>query len=376
MKLDEYINDYLIISPPKNTNGGNCVWAFAKRGEHEYFIKKYLSPKYPLETSPGSEKRKEKTRKKCKAFETNQFEIKRKLDRVAGPGGNLIAPIDFFRHKTSYYKTTVKVNTESLPPSEICKESFEIKRLISLTLLKSLSTLHNVGLVHGDLKPDNILIQRTDTGKYTSKLIDLDDCFESGNPTEDAELLCGDPPYYSPETFNFVKTQNHLSDEQKITCSADMFSMGLVLYQYWTGQTLTSLFSKDYYSASAALLDGKCLKLDIVKTDNSILALIAKMLHLDPNERPTAMAAFTELKSLDKNHKDNDKSVPSAEAKLDLSISGAIRGSLLKGSRDKSASPKAKIRINLPIGKTELGTTEKASSEKKVTISGKILKKP
>lgn len=44
-------------------------------------------------------------------------------------------------------------------------------------LAHSVYRLHENGIVHGDLKPENSLLKRLESGAVTAKLIDFDNCF-------------------------------------------------------------------------------------------------------------------------------------------------------------------------------------------------------
>ena len=59
------------------------------------------------------------------------------------------------------------------------------KAVLLKTLSLSLRLLHDIEVVHGDLKPGNVLIQKKQGNTfYTAKLIDFDDSYISGKPPE------------------------------------------------------------------------------------------------------------------------------------------------------------------------------------------------
>jgi len=89
-------------------------------------------------------------------------------------------------------------------------------------VLDGLEYIHSRKIAHGDIKPDNILINETDvkiTDFGTSKLIE--DCFVK---TIDG---AGTYAYIAPEVIN----------SQKRYLNSDIYSTGCILYQLLTGKT-------------------------------------------------------------------------------------------------------------------------------------------
>jgi len=49
-------------------------------------------------------------------------------------------------------------------------------------LLETVNELHRMGIMHGDIKPQNILWKETGVGNYSLKLCDFDNSREFGQP--------------------------------------------------------------------------------------------------------------------------------------------------------------------------------------------------
>lgn len=120
----DVINGYRILKDAVVAGGMSQV-SFADKGGKEFFIKEFLTPKYPLPDSPGSEKVKEQKRKACEAFEKHHRELNKKISTKVSFGGNLVFAVDFFRYGTCYYKVTEKIDTTSMSCEEISKLPFD-----------------------------------------------------------------------------------------------------------------------------------------------------------------------------------------------------------------------------------------------------------
>ena len=97
----------------------------------------------------------------------------------------------------------------------------EIVRIMT-QLLGALDYSHSHGVVHRDIKPSNIFILRDGTVKVGDFGIAR---LESSNLTQAGSML-GTPAYMSPEQFM----------GQTVDGRSDLFSAGVVLYQFLTGE--------------------------------------------------------------------------------------------------------------------------------------------
>ena len=93
--------------------------------------------------------------------------------------------------------------------------------------LGALAALHREGIVHGDIKPGNIMLKAT--GR--TKIIDIGSAFESNNPPE--QRACT-PTYAAPEVL----------EGEPATPSSDLASLGYVLLELLTGHPLFAQATK------------------------------------------------------------------------------------------------------------------------------------
>lgn len=335
MKKGEIINGYEIIEDFK-VAGGMSKISFAKKDDKIYFIKEFLSPKYPTSNSPGSEKVKLQKRRECEEFEKHHQELNRRIASKCSLGGNLVFAVDFFRVDACYYKITERIDVSSLSCKEISKLPLEKILLIAKTVTHSLKILHDLNIVHGDLKPDNILIKETTIG-YSGKLIDFDDSYFSGMPPKDREAVVGTPEYYSPELAAYIMDEDEEIEGDTLTCKSDIFTLGIIFCEYFTGE-------KPHYASTYGNI-WKCVSQGGELSFNSIppnmMRLIEDMLQKDSKKRPTISQVFERLK---------DGNILNLTTKK-IETSSLLRGDLAKkfkaDSHKESKTEHSNLKINM-----------------------------
>lgn len=333
MKKDDFINGYKILQDFTTAGGGLSKWTFAKKKDGEFFIKEFLRPTYPVKDSPGSPKTKEEKKKQCIFFEDRHKKLKDVLARRCSAGGNLIVTKDFFRFGAKYYKVTDKVDVASLQVSDVSALPLEKRELILLTIAHSLRILHQENIVHGDLKPANILIKKTTTDYYTTKLIDFDDSYFSGVPPTTVEEIVGDMVYYSPELGRYIQGDKYVKPND-LQLMSDIFALGLIYCQYLTGK-LPPFDQEKYQYPWVAANNGTNLTFDDKSCLPSYLALLINdMLQVNPTDRPTIEIVFDRLKS-------KDRKPPE---KKSLEVGGGLKGTLLGKSDDSETTPSKEVK--------------------------------
>lgn len=358
LDIGETVKGYKIIQEFTTLGGGLSRWTFAEKDGKVFFLKEFLAPKYPKDDSPGSEKVKAQRRKRCERFENHHKALKRAIDTSTSAGGNLVATIDFFRHGTTYYKVTEKVDISTIKLDDISTLPIERRILVLKTVAHSLMVLHQLNIVHGDLKPDNILIKQTKTGDYVAKLIDFDNSYFSAAPPEisDESDIVGDPVYYSPELGKYIKRDSSISPND-LSISSDIFTLGIIYSQYLTGK-LPKFNSKCRYAWESANI-GNQPSLNGAKLPETLKKLVNNMLDIDSKNRPPIRTVFQTLKNWDK----IEKIEVSPSKPPEVPTESRLRG--------KGLSPKSKEEVSLPSTKTP-------SPEKPITTSrlkGKMVEK-
>ena len=247
MKLGETIKDYTILTEPQSAAQGQ--WALASRGGQIYFLKMFLSPKFPQAGGPGSEAIKQRKREECAAFEHRNRHLHTSINSGQLGAGNLVVAAEFFRVGSTYYKATdVVVGSRH---SDLTGMNPHQALVVVRTMLLSIRLLHQAGFVHGDLKPENIIIQESQPGLFVGKVIDYDDGYIVGLPPR-RDAVVGDQRFYSPELMMYIKGNPHVTGEM-LTTASDMFALGLLLHMLFTGRLPKFERSQFSYPAEAAI---------------------------------------------------------------------------------------------------------------------------
>lgn len=308
-KVGEKIGKYIVTRDFSTLNAGRCEWGFVSYKEYEYFIKRFLSPVYPGKDAPGSEEKNEKKRKRCQDFEARHTAIKRSLSHL-GEGGLIVQPVDFFKYGKNpdqaehYFKVFHKVDTNSIK-EDIHQLPIKERLLIMVSAAYTISELHSQQIIHFDIKPDNILVEKS--WGTVAKLIDFDDSIIAGGVINHEEIVA-DFTYYSPELAQYIETSG---ETVAPGFKSDIFSLGLVFSQYWMGSFPT--FCPNFTYAYQAILNGdklvfnnsnksrikrsKSLEISTkLSLEEQVIQLIEYMLVSSPEKRPTAKEVHNRLK--------------------------------------------------------------------------------
>ena len=189
----------------------------------------------------------------------------------------------FHRNRSRQY-----IIQEYVPGSDLRKSmggkkkiEFSRARAIILQIADALTYLHGCGVIHLDLKPENIILF-----KGRIKLIDFGLAVKSGLPdllAEDFSSPHGTPFYIAPEQIAGIRSEPR----------SDIYSLGIILYEMLTGQLP--------FPRSTRLSDTRLrLKSDPVppryyepELDPNIQEILLKALAVKPEDRYESAADFS-----------------------------------------------------------------------------------
>ncbi len=138
---------------------------------------------------------------------------------------NVCRMYDLGKEKQTHYITMEYVSGEDLNSliSRIGQLTIGKVVLIAIQIGEGLAEAHRLGVVHRDLKPRNIMIDREGNARIMD--FGIAQSFKAEGIT-DTGVLVGTPKYMSPEQV----------EGQKIDQRSDIYSFGIILYEMVTGQ--------------------------------------------------------------------------------------------------------------------------------------------
>jgi serine/threonine-protein kinase len=156
-------------------------------------------------------------------------EIKKRFFREAEAAGKLSHPnimtiYDVGEDYDMAYMAIELLKGQDL--AEYCEKGklLSVKRILKIvsSVAEALEYAHNQGVVHRDIKPDNILLLENDD----VKVADFGIARVMSASTTETGMILGTPNYMSPEQVA----------GEKVDGRSDLFSLGVVMYELMTGE--------------------------------------------------------------------------------------------------------------------------------------------
>jgi serine/threonine protein kinase len=136
----------------------------------------------------------------------------------------------------------------------------------------ALSYMHSKGFTHGDVKPENILVDSTEVEENSIyKICDLGQINDSG-----------DGKYLAPEVLHYEDEE--LKMNPQIMSRADIFSLGISIFELAHEHATNKPFSLKQRSQ----ITQEDIVLPEQVFDCEFVLLLRQMMHRDPAKRPTA----------------------------------------------------------------------------------------
>jgi len=148
-------------------------------------------------------------------------------------------------------------------------------------VLAALEAVHAHGVIHRDLKPDNIFLTRRGARRDYVKVLDFGVSKVRDLEADNASLtrtgvMVGTPHYMSPEQARGVRALDH---------RVDLYACGVILYEALSGQL--PFRGDNYHALLQAILAGEPTRLSVIvpSLDAALVDLVHRALSRAPDER-------------------------------------------------------------------------------------------
>lgn len=142
---------------------------------------------------------------------------------------NVVSVIDFGQTEDGLLYLVMEFLRGSTLTHVLRSEELASERIADILtqILSALEEAHEAGVVHADLKADNIIVEHRRGGWDLAKVVDFGIARLVGREDPDERAICGTPEYMAPEVIR----------GQDPTFAADIYAVGILLYELMTGAT-------------------------------------------------------------------------------------------------------------------------------------------
>lgn len=219
------------------------------------------------------------------------------MDILSTPGNSHVCQLYDQHEDDDFYYMAMELGGESDLYDHLMQQGTlgeERASQLMHQLVDALSYIHSKGLIHADLKPENLMV---DEKNFKLKVVDFGNTVFVGEPEESLpSMTSGTTAYMPPEILEAKQHhRSHLSEH--LTPAMDMYAVGIILYICLTGThpfDPNGVFS-DKEVAHAILNSRMDGYLDYFvfgdRTKDlspSAVQLMKKLLHPVPSQRMTA----------------------------------------------------------------------------------------
>ena len=204
----------------------------------------------------------------------NEINILKKIDHP-----NIVKIFEFYSNKSKYYLILEFCEGGNLYEflDENKLSEFQVI-YIMFQILSAMNYCHNMNILHRDLKPDNILIKKSENGLCKVKICDFGTSyiFKKGEKQKEA---IGTLNYMAPEVL-----------KEKYNQKCDLWSCGVIMYILLTGRK--PFVGRDDIEVMSKILSNSYNKNLINKYNRYTKDLLSKLLETNPKKRLDAEQAL------------------------------------------------------------------------------------
>jgi serine/threonine protein kinase len=142
----------------------------------------------------------------------------------------------------------------------------------------ALAAAHDQGVIHRDLKPANIMID----GRGNARIMDFGVAGFAHELMAKGDVMSGTPAYMAPEQLA----------GQEVSKRSDLYSLGLVFYELFTGKTAFHASSiAEFRHLHQSATRPESLSTHVGDLDPAIERVVLRCLESDPSDRPASAVA-------------------------------------------------------------------------------------
>lgn len=139
---------------------------------------------------------------------------------------NIVTVYDVGQDGNTYYMVMEFIDGQDLKKIIRASAPLPVDRVlhVGIQICAGIGYAHRAGLVHADVKPQNILLTSNDTVKITD--FGIAQALSITQPQDKPKVVWGSPHYFSPEQ----------ASGEVPTPASDVYAIGIVLFEMLTGQ--------------------------------------------------------------------------------------------------------------------------------------------
>lgn len=268
---------------------GNGEYIIATKGGKTLFLKRNMHARYPTKGEPKAVY--EKYKAEATALESKQAELRNRMKGLDWQTDHIVGEERNFWDSEKMFTTVTPVIPDVFPDTY----DYTVLSLSEFIQLASgaataLQILHDCKVIHGDLKPKNILVSNK-SGVYVPYIIDFDSSYPADD-IPDWESIGGSDGYQSPEVMLYASDEG-AAESSTITAATDIFSLGVVFHKWWTNAFPGVDLERGSVGAAVYLDKAVTIskKFNVRIGDGcgaTLVSLINWMFAKNPADRPTA----------------------------------------------------------------------------------------